>query len=167
MSFSETAKYALFELNGGYMLSMIREIQSDSVIPRGIKQFAHQALENLAVAHNAIIEVCVFQTCTANLCCRPDSELEKGALVHLLTKNCNLLQGRAKKLCPKWVGPYKILEAYNETSNYTSEFPMALQEHKIHPKFHVLLLQLYKASNNVLFPNRATLELYDFGMPDN
>ncbi|KNZ75053.1 hypothetical protein J132_05133 [Termitomyces sp. J132] len=44
---------------------------------------------------------------------------------------------------------------------------MALQEQRIHPKFHVLLLQLYKSSDDVLFPNRATPEPYDFGMPDN
>ncbi|KNZ76712.1 hypothetical protein J132_08781, partial [Termitomyces sp. J132] len=78
-----------------------------------------------------------------------------------------LPKGRAKKLCPKWVGPYRILEAYNETSNYVLELSMALQEYKIHPKFYVLLLQLYKASNNVLFSNRETPEPYDFGVPDN
>ncbi|KNZ81169.1 hypothetical protein J132_02366 [Termitomyces sp. J132] len=44
---------------------------------------------------------------------------------------------------------------------------MALQEQRIHPKFHVLLLQPYKASEHVLFSNRATPEPYDFGAPDN
>ncbi|KNZ79002.1 hypothetical protein J132_07154 [Termitomyces sp. J132] len=43
---------------------------------------------------------------------------------------------------------------------------MALQECRIHPKSHVLLLQPYKASNNMLFPNRVMLEPYDFGMLD-
>ncbi|KNZ78599.1 hypothetical protein J132_11039 [Termitomyces sp. J132] len=42
---------------------------------------------------------------------------------------------------------------------------MALQK-LIHPKFHVSLLCLYKASNNALFSNRAMPELYDFGTPD-
>ncbi|KNZ74425.1 hypothetical protein J132_06937 [Termitomyces sp. J132] len=60
--------------------------------------------------------------------------------MYLSTKNLNLLRGRARKLCSKWVGPYKILKAYNETSNHVLELPMALQEQKIHPKFHVLLL---------------------------
>ncbi|KNZ74944.1 hypothetical protein J132_05845 [Termitomyces sp. J132] len=44
---------------------------------------------------------------------------------------------------------------------------MALQKQRIHPKFHVLLLQPYKVNNNMLFPNRVTLEPYDFDAPDN
>ncbi|KNZ72596.1 hypothetical protein J132_02598 [Termitomyces sp. J132] len=146
--------FAPFELNCGYMLLMI-QIRSDTAIPRRIQQFAHQVLENLAAAHNVIIKACVFQTCLANLQHRPDPELEKGALVYLLTKNLNILKGRATKLCLKWIGPYKILEAYSETSNYVLELPKAFQEHKIHPEFHVLLLQPYKASNNAQFANRV------------
>ena len=61
MSISATMGYALFELNGGHMPSMIKEIQSDEAIPKGIKEFASQALQNLADAHDAIIELCVFQ----------------------------------------------------------------------------------------------------------
>ncbi|KNZ78833.1 hypothetical protein J132_09760, partial [Termitomyces sp. J132] len=103
MSIFETTWFALFELNGEYMPSMIWEIRTDTMIPKGIQQFAHQALENFAAVHNAIIEACIFQTCLANSCCRPDTRLEKGALVYL-SKNLNLPKGRARKLCPKWVG---------------------------------------------------------------
>ncbi|KNZ74457.1 hypothetical protein J132_06834 [Termitomyces sp. J132] len=120
--------FALFKLNSGYMPSMIGEIRLDTAIPKGIQQFTCQALENLEAAHNTIIEVHVFQMHVANLHHRPDPDLEKGVLVYLLTKGLNLPKGRARKLCPKWVGPYRILEAYNETSNYILELPMALQE---------------------------------------
>ncbi|KAG6871405.1 hypothetical protein C0995_004956 [Termitomyces sp. Mi166 len=88
MSISEMTNYAPFELNSKFMLSMIKEICLDSTIPKGVKDFMHQALLNLAAAHNAIIEVA-------------DPELEKGALVYLSTKNLNLPKGRAHKLCPK------------------------------------------------------------------
>ncbi|KAG6874968.1 hypothetical protein C0992_005749 [Termitomyces sp. T32_za158] len=54
-SVSETTRYAPFELNGGYMPSMIREIRSDDVLHKGVKDFALQALENLASTHDAII----------------------------------------------------------------------------------------------------------------
>ncbi|KNZ75062.1 hypothetical protein J132_05010 [Termitomyces sp. J132] len=118
--------FALFELNDGYMLSIIHKIRSDTAIPKGIQQFVCKALENLAAAYNVIIEVHVFQTHTANLHHRPNPELEKGALVYLLTKNLNLLKGRAEKLCQKWVEPYKILKAYSETSNYVLELLIAL-----------------------------------------
>jgi hypothetical protein len=63
----ETTRYTPFELNGGYMPSMIREFRSDDLIPKGIKSFAQQALWNLAEAHDAIIERRVFQTHQANL----------------------------------------------------------------------------------------------------
>ena len=59
-SVSETTKFALSKLNEGYMSSMLREIRSDSVIPRSIKDFAAQAWQNLATAHNAIIEAHVL-----------------------------------------------------------------------------------------------------------
>jgi hypothetical protein len=55
-SVSETTRYVPFELNGGYMPSMIREFRLDEAIPKGIKSFAIQALQNLANAHDAIIE---------------------------------------------------------------------------------------------------------------
>jgi len=51
-SISETTRYAPFELNGGYMPSMIQEIRSNDVIPKGIKDFANHALQNLADVHD-------------------------------------------------------------------------------------------------------------------
>lgn len=81
-------------------------------------------------------------------------------------KNLNLPKGRARKLCPKFIGPYKVEEAYPETSNYTLQLPLALQQQRLHPTFHVSLLRPYHASSDALFPNRIQPEPYDFGMPD-
>jgi hypothetical protein len=61
-SMSCVTQYVPFELNGEYMPSMIREIRADETIPQGIKVFANQALQNLADAHDTIIETRVFQT---------------------------------------------------------------------------------------------------------
>ena len=63
----EITKFAPFELNGGYMSSMFREIRSNSVIPKGIKDFAAQVLQNL-VTHKVIIKAHIFQTHNANQC---------------------------------------------------------------------------------------------------
>jgi hypothetical protein len=165
-SISGTTKYAPFELNGGYMPSMIREIRADEVIPKGIKAFATQALQNLAEAHDAIIESRVFQTHSANARRREEPTISHGDLVFLSTKNLNLPKGRASKLCPKYVGPYKILHAKHETSNYTLELPTALQARRLHPTFHVSLLRPYHASDDAMFPNRVHPEPYDFGAAD-
>ncbi|KAF9464046.1 hypothetical protein BDZ94DRAFT_1308298 [Collybia nuda] len=70
-------KYAPFELNAGYMPAMIKEIRADDVILKGIRSFATQALQNLADAHNAIIEAQVFQTRAANLLQKSDPPLEE------------------------------------------------------------------------------------------
>ena len=139
-SVSGTTKYAPFELNNGYMPSIICEIWSDDVAPKGIKDFAKQALQNLADAHNAIIEARVFQTHHANNQPTTKPRLTKGDLVLLSTKNLNVPSGRARKLCPKFIGPYKILEAKTKTSTYTLELPTALQARRIIPSFHVSLL---------------------------
>ena len=82
------------------------------------------------------------------------------------TVNLNLPKGRARKLCPKYIGPYKVLEARPEKSNYMLELPVALQDCRIHPTFHVLLLKPYIASNDAMFPGREQPEPYDFGAPD-
>jgi hypothetical protein len=86
--------------------------------------------------------------------------------VFLSTKNLNLPKGRAAKLCPRFVGPYKVLQAKPKTSNYELELPTALQKRRIHPTFHVSLLRPYQALDDTMFPNRAHPEPYDFGAAD-
>ena len=162
-SVSGTTKYAPFELNGGWMPSMIKEIRSDEVVPKGIKAYAEQALVNLADAHDSIIEARVFQTRRANERRGSEPDISVGGLVYLSTKNLRLPQGRARKLCPKFIGPYRVLEAFPEVSNYVLELPAALVKRRILPRFHVSLLRPYHASNDLMFPNRSRPEPYDFG----
>ena len=127
-SVSGMTKYAPFELNGGYMPSMIKELRTDEVIPKGIKAFTNQALQNLAEAHDSIIEARVFQTWTANARWGKKPTILPGDLMYLSTKNLNLPKGRVRKLCPKYVGPYKVAKADLDSSTYTLELPTALQE---------------------------------------
>jgi hypothetical protein len=165
-SIAETTKFAPFELNGGYMPSMLKEIRSDEAIPKGIKSFAENALQNLADAHDAIIEARIFQTKRTNDRRNNDPDIIEGSLVYLSTKNLNLPKGRARKLCPKFVGPWKVIRAWPETSTYELELPTALRQRRSHPKFHVSLLWPYNTSNDALFPNRVQSEPYDFGAMD-
>ena len=88
------------------MPSMIKEIQSDEAILKGIKEFASQALQNLADAHDTIIELHVFQMRNANLKCSEKPEIKAGDLVYLAMKNLNLPKGRARELSLKYVGLY-------------------------------------------------------------
>jgi len=93
-SISVTMGYAQFELNGEHMPSMIREIRSDEVIPKGIKDFASQTLQNLADAHDTIIELYVFQVKNTNTKCSDEPKIKAGDLVYLSMRNLNLPKGR-------------------------------------------------------------------------
>ena len=65
-SVSTMTGYAPFELNGGYMPSMMKEFRSNKTTTKGIRDFAAIALQNLADAHDTIIKARVFQTNQAN-----------------------------------------------------------------------------------------------------
>ena len=61
-------------------------------------------------------------------------------LVYLSTKNLTLPKHRARKLMPKFIGPYKILKAMNKSSNVTLELPQEFKDRKINPTFHTNLV---------------------------
>ena len=118
------------------------------------------------LAHDAIIEAQVNQTHHANKRRREEPEFEKGSYVYLSTKNLNLPKGRAKKLLPRYIGPYKVLQTWPKTSNCQLELPQELLNRRIHDKFHSSLLRPYRENNDKLFPGRDATRFYDFGHPD-
>ena len=64
---------------------------------------------------------------------------------------------------PKFIGPYKILKAMNESLNVTLELPQEFKNRKINPTFHTNLVRPYIENNNILFLKRDTKVFYDFG----
>ena len=165
-SISKSTGFAPFELDSAYMPRMIRQLPESNTAPPGVRTFAQQALQNLAAAHDAIIASRVVQRHYSNARRRQEPTIKRGDLVYLSTKNLSLPKGRASKLMPKYVGPYKVLQAYPETFNYMLELPSELIRRRIHPKFHVGLLRPHEPNNDALFPNRASVDVYDFGTPD-
>jgi hypothetical protein len=165
-SISESTGFTPFELDGAYMPGMICQLPELNMALPGIRTFAQQALQNLAAAHDAIIVSCVVQWHYSNARRRQEPTIKEGDLVYLATKNLLLPKGRASKLMPKYVGPYKVLQAYPETSNYTLELPSELVKRQVHLKFHVSLLRLHEPNNDALFPNRVSVDTYDVGAPD-
>jgi hypothetical protein len=165
-SVSSTTGYAPFEIVSGYMPQMIRQIPEASTAPPGVKAFAVQALGNVAAAHDAIIASRVFQRHYANLRRREEPDIKSGGLVYLSTKNLSMPKGRAAKLIPKYVGPYKVVRAHPETSTYQLELPEELVKRRVHPTFHVSLLRPHHANDDALFPCRTSIDAYDFGAPE-
>ena len=78
-----------------------------------------------------------------------------GDTVLLSTTNLNLrLRGNARKLLPRWIGPFVITRQANAVS-----FELALTPPytRLHPVFHASLLRPHVPSDAALFPGRAPI----------
>ena len=163
---SSSSGFAPFDLNYGYMPHINPGIVPEPIGIPGVKHFVARALRNLADAHDAIIESRVQQTHNANRRHYEDDHFAAGDLVFVSTADLSLPKGRASKLLPKYVGPFKILEAQSSTSTYKVKLPTQLRARNLHDRFHCSKLRPYHANNNTLFPHREAHMFYDFGAPD-
>jgi hypothetical protein len=163
---SSSSGFAPFELNYGYIPIMSTGFAPQPVSVPGVKHFVERALQNLTEAHDAIIESRVRQTHNANRHRRADDRFAVGDLVYVSTSDLSLPKGRASKLLPKYVGPFKVLEAQTSTSSYKIELPAQLRARNLHDRFHRSRLRPYHANDDALFPHREAHKYYDFGTPD-
>jgi len=160
---SSSTDFAPFELNYGFMPSLIGGIKPQESAHPGVRQFAERALNNLQLAHDAIIESRVVQTHQANRRRRSVEPYAIGDRVFLSTLNLNLPKGRAKKLLPKYIGPYKIIASKPEVSRYTLELPLELKKRRINAMFHENLLKPFYKNDERMFPRWEVQIYYDFG----
>ena len=164
-SINSSSGFAPFELNYGYLPRLV-PFPAEGAKYKGVKEFAQRARSNLEIAHDAIIEARVKSTYQANRHRSEEPVLEVGDLAYLSTANLNLPKRRARKLAPKYIGPYKVTKAYPETSNYDLELSEELVRRRIVPKFHASLLRPFEPNDDSIFPSRESKHFYDFGMPD-
>ena len=163
---SNSSGFAPFELNYGYTPSVNPGFVPEPSTMPGVKQFVSRALQNLADAHDSIIESRVRQTHHANRCRRKEDTFTPGDLVYVSTADLSLPKGRATKLLPKYVSLFKVLDAQSSTSNYKVKLPAQLRGWHLHDRFHWSKLRSYHANNDVLFPHQEAHMYYDFGTPD-
>ena len=86
-----------------------------------------------------------------------------GDRVYLLTKNLALPKGGAKKLIPKFIGPYKVIETHTAALMVTLEFLPELTVWWVHPTFHMSLLRAHVPNNDMRFLHCDMKLFYDFG----
>jgi hypothetical protein len=163
---STTTGFAPFELNHGYMLRIDLPVNTDTTF-KGVSQFAQQARWILMAAHDGILEHRVDQTFHANRKCHESEIYAVDVRVYLLTQNLTLPKGRARKLVPRYIGPYRVTEAHNKASMVTIELPDDLKNRRVSPTFHTNLVRRYIANNDDLFPKREAKSFYDFGATAN
>jgi hypothetical protein len=61
LSIGNATRLAPFEINCGYMPTIMKEVKIDNRIPPGIRTFAQNTLKNMALAHDMLIETPVHQ----------------------------------------------------------------------------------------------------------
>jgi hypothetical protein len=107
---------------------------------------------NLLAAHDVIIESRILQTFHANKKCQASLGYQRGDQVYLSMQNLTLPKGRARKLVPRFIGPYQVIEAHNEALTVTLELPLELASRRIVPTFHASLVRPYVSNNSQRFP---------------
>ena len=156
---SETTGFAPFTLNYGQIpKSMIWE--TDMKYP-GVRTFAQQMKDAIMRAHDSIIAARVKQTRLANNR-RKETPFVKGDLVYLSTANLTLPKGRARKLAPKFIGPFQILEDYCNNT-FLLDIPAELKKRGIHPAFHASLLRVHVPNDDRRFPGRQLPQIIGLG----
>ena len=165
-SISSATGLVPFEINNGYMPVVMKEVRDNDRTPPGVRSFAQNAVKNMTLAHDALIETRVFQKTYADKKRRKEPEIKEDEFVYLSTKNITMPKDRASKLVPKYIGPYRVVKAIPEILNYVLELPAELTKRRIHPRFHVSLLRLHYPNDDALFLNRERAEPYDFSAPD-
>ena len=161
-SVSSTMGYSPFKLCSGHIPQLGQCLSTDTQFT-GVKQFAQQVLWNLMMAHNSIIKHHVMQAHHANRHRKLSENFSLGDLVYLSTKNLSLPKGGAKKLLPKFIGPYKIVEAHTAASIVTLDLPPELMAWRVHPMFHMSLIWAHIPNDDGRFPCHDTKAYYDFG----
>ncbi|KIM62665.1 hypothetical protein SCLCIDRAFT_24745 [Scleroderma citrinum Foug A] len=124
-SVSSLTGFAPFELTYRYMprMAQVEHERAPKVAP-GVQSFVHQARHNLSMALDAIIKSRMIQTHHTNKRRKASPTLDVG-----------------EKLLPKYIGPMKVVTSHLETDNYMLKLPQQLKDRRIHPTFHINLLQ--------------------------
>lgn len=157
---SETTGFSPFFLNYG---RMPRPLIWNSVSEYpGVEEFAQKMKEAIMTAHDQIIETRVKQTHQANKHRRP-AEFKMGELVYLSTKNLRLPKARARKLIPKYIGPFPIVKVVEPGASYKLELSNDLKKRGIHPVFHASLLRIHIPNDDRRFPGRQLSQIPGFG----
>ena len=118
----------------------------------GVRVYAQRIKDAILAAHDAILASRVKQIKSANHRRRP-APFSEGDFVYLSTANLRLPKARARKLIPKFIGPYKILKDFGNSS-FRLELPPDLRSRGIHDVFHASLLRIHNPNDDRRFPGR-------------
>ena len=156
---SESTGYAPFFLNNGRMPRAMIWNDASPTEFSNVRQFALKKKLALISAHDSIIGARIKQTRDANRR-RQHVPFKEGDFVYLSTKFIKFAKGLARKLIPKYIGPYQITKDFNNHS-YRIELPAHLKKRGVHDVFHSSLLRIHVPNDDRLFPGRMDTQLKD------
>ena len=158
---SDTTGFSPFFLNSGREPgTMIWNTNLERY--NGVRVFAQRMKEALMQAHDAILAARIKQTHLANRHRRP-APFSKGDYVYLSTKNITLPKGLARKLSPKYIGPFLIIEEVTRGLTFRLDLSNDLKRRGIHPVFHASLLRIHNSNDDRRFPGRSWSQMTGLG----
>ena len=138
--------------------SMIWNPASSEEYP-SVQNFAMQKKLVLMSAHDSISAARVKQTRDANKK-RWTVPFKAGDLVYLSAKNISFPKGLASKLIPKFLGPYKVLRDFENSSvKIELELPPHLKWRGVHDVSHSSLLWIHIPNDDRLFTRRMDTQV--------
>ena len=154
---SESTGYSPFFLNTSRMpRAMIWNAAPPSEFSN-VRLFAQRRKLALISAHDSIIAARTKQTRDANRK-RRLVPFKKDDFVYLSTQHITFAKGLARKLIPKYIGPYKITQDFNNQS-FRLDLPVHLKKRGIHDVFHSSLLKIHHPNDDRLFPGRMDSQI--------
>src|SRR6202000_3092861 len=85
-----------------------------------------------------------------------------GDLVYLSTKNISLPKGRARKLAPKYLGPFPISKVLKKGATYQLGLSDELIKRGVNNSFHASLLRPHVPNDDRRFPRRLPIQIPGF-----
>ena len=154
---SESTGYSPFFLNTGRMPRMMVWNAAAPDEYSNVRLFAQKRKLALMSAHDSIIAARTKQTRDANRK-RRLVPFKKDDFVYLSTQYITFAKGLARKLIPKFIGPYKIIQDFNNQS-FRLDLPAHLKKRGIHDVFHSSLLKIHHPNDDRLFPGRMDSQI--------
>lgn len=150
---SDSTGFSPFFLNHGRMpRAMVWNSAPQSEFP-AVRNFALTRKLAIISAHDSIIAARVKQVRDANKK-RRMAPFAKDDLVYLSTKNISFPKGLARKLIPRYIGPFKVLEDFGNQS-FRLQLSDSLKQRGVHDVFHASLLRVHLPNDDRLFPGRS------------
>ena len=157
---SSTTGFTPFYLNYGRNPSPM--IWKGEEVYPGVRQFAENMKEAIMSAHDAIIASRVQHTVQANRK-QQVATYKEGDLVYLSTKNISMPKGRARKLSPKYLGPFPITRVLKEGATYQLGLSDELIKRGVNRAFHASLLRPHVPNDDRRFPGQMPTQIPGFG----